>query len=201
MKGTRIRVPAVSRLITLSMVTLMLAVPGIAAGQNWVSTGTQAVGPVLTNATSQGNLPDTTPIHVNVGLQIQNHDALVNYVKRISTPGDALYGQELEPADFAANYAPSTAQVQSVVSYLSGAGFQNVQTEPNNLMVSADGTAAAVRTAFNTTTGRVRGEWCVGICVPGSRSAGTDGICFHWRQALPPPPGGRAGRGGGRRRA
>jgi hypothetical protein len=96
MESKRIRVPAVSRLVTLSMITLgmmtlMLTAPGIAAGQNWVSTGTQAVGPVLANAISQGNLPDATPIHVNVGLQIKNRDALVNYVKRISTPGDALY--------------------------------------------------------------------------------------------------------------
>jgi len=158
MESKRIRVPAVSRLvmlsmITLGMVTLTLTAPGIAAGQNWVSTGTQAVGPVLANAISQGNLPDATPIHVNVGLQIKNRDALVNYVKRISTPGDALYQEELEPANFVATYAPSTAQVQSVVSYLTGAGFQNVQIEPNNLMVSADGTAAAVRTAFNTQLG------------------------------------------------
>jgi subtilase family serine protease len=158
MESKRIRVPAVSRLVTLSMitlgmVTLTLTAPGIAAGQNWVSTGTQAVGPVRANAISQGNLPDATPIHVNVGLQIKNRDALVNYVKRISTPGDALYQEELEPANFVATYAPSTAQVQSVVSYLTGAGFQNVQIEPNNLMVSADGTAAAVRTAFNTQLG------------------------------------------------
>jgi len=137
----------------LGMVTLTPTAPGIAAGQNWVSTGTQAVGPVLANAISQGNLPDATPIHVNVGLQIKNRDALVNYVKRISTPGDALYQEELEPANFLASYAPSTAQVQSVVSYLTGTGFQNVQIEPNNLMVSADGTAAAVRTAFNTQLG------------------------------------------------
>jgi pseudomonalisin len=158
MESKRIRVPAVSRLLMLSMimlgmVTLTPTAPGIAAGQNWVSTGTQAVGPVLANAISQGNLPDATPIHVNVGLQIKNRDALVNYVKRISTPGDALYQEELEPANFLASYAPSTAQVQSVVSYLTGTGFQNVQIEPNNLMVSADGTAAAVRTAFNTQLG------------------------------------------------
>jgi pseudomonalisin len=150
MENTRIGVPAVYRLLLLSVVTLALSVPKTAAAQNWVSTGTQAVGPVLANAISQGNLPEATPIHVNIGLQIQNRDALVNYVKRISTPGDALYGQELEPADFDASYAPSAAQVQSVVSYLSAAGFRNVQVEPNKLMISGDGTAAAVRSAFNT---------------------------------------------------
>jgi pseudomonalisin len=150
MESTRIRVPAVYALLLL---ILALSVPLTAWAQNWVSTGTQAVGPALANATSQGNLPDTTPAHVNVGLQIQNRAALLNFVKRISTPGDVLYGQELEPADFTASYAPSAAQVQSVVNYLSSAGFQNVEVEPNNLMISADGTAAAVRSAFNTQLG------------------------------------------------
>jgi Pro-kumamolisin, activation domain len=87
----------------------MLAIVSTAtsSAQNWVNTATQAVGPALANAISQGNLPDSTPIHVNVGLQIQNRDALVAYVKHINTPGDSLYGQELDPLGFAANCAPS----------------------------------------------------------------------------------------------
>ena len=121
--------------------------------QTWKSTSTQAVAPALANAVSRGLVPDTTPIHVNLGLQIQNRAALVSYVHHITTPGDALYEQELEPADFVAKYSPSSAQVQSVVSYLSANGFKNVQIEPNNLVISADGTAAAVRQAFNTQLG------------------------------------------------
>jgi len=121
--------------------------------QSWAPTATQAIGPVLANAISQGNLPDSTPIHVNVALQIQNHAAAKAFVQHITTPGDPLFQQELEPADFVSKYSPSSTQVQSVVNYLTGAGFSNVQVEPNNLMIAADGTAAAVRTAFNTQLG------------------------------------------------
>jgi pseudomonalisin len=121
--------------------------------QNWAPTATQAIGPNLVNAISQGNLPDSTPIHVNLGLQIQNKDAAQAFVQHITTPGDPLFQQELEPADFLARYSPSTAQVQAVVNYLTGTGFSNVSVEPNNLMVSANGTAATVRTAFNTQLG------------------------------------------------
>ena len=121
--------------------------------QTWVSTSTKAVAPALTNAVSKGLLPDSTPIHVNVGLQIQNRTALLAYVKHITATGDALYGQELEPAEFAAKYSPSSSQVQSVVSYLNASGFKNVQVEPNNLVIAADGTAASVRQAFNTQLG------------------------------------------------
>jgi subtilase family serine protease len=77
----------------------------------------------------------------------------VEYLQQINTPGSPLYGSELEPSDFLASYAPSTTQVQAVVSYLQGAGFDNVAVEPNNLMIAADGTAATVRQAFNTQLG------------------------------------------------
>jgi subtilase family serine protease len=58
-----------------------------------------------------------------------------------------LYGQELESPDFLASCVPSNSQVQAVVSYLQGAGFQNVQVEPNNLMIAADRTATAVQSS------------------------------------------------------
>ena len=109
------------RALTLGALVIMLS--SSVAAQNWVSTSTQAIGPALANATAQGLLPDSTPIHVNVALQIQNRDALVAYVQHITTPGDALYGQELEPAGFAAAYAPSNSAVQSVVNYLIRSGI------------------------------------------------------------------------------
>ncbi|HUK23744.1 MAG TPA: S53 family peptidase [Terriglobales bacterium] len=153
MKSIRTSVSANGHSVVLATFVLILFFAGAAQAQNWVPTATQAVGPALVNAISQGTLPDSTPIHVNVGLQIQNRDALVAYVKHTSTPGDPLFEQEIQPSDFVANYAPTSAQVQSVVSYLGGAGFKNVQVEPNNLVVSADGTAGAVRQAFNTQLG------------------------------------------------
>jgi pseudomonalisin len=124
---------------------------GSAAAQSWIPTATQSVGPVLANASDIGPLPSSTPIHVNLALQIQNREALVQYVNSINTPGSPLYGQELEPSGFAAAYAPSSAAIQSVVTYLTNSGFTNVQVEPNNLMVSADGTALNANKAFNTT--------------------------------------------------
>jgi pseudomonalisin len=139
--------------LILLIVAFMICTTLNLFAQNWTPTATQAIGPILVNAISQGNLPDSTPIHVNLGLQIQDKTAVEAFVQHITTPGDPLFQQELEPADFIAKYSPSNAQVQSVVDYLTGAGFSNVQAEPNNLMVSADGTAAAVRTAFNTQLG------------------------------------------------
>jgi pseudomonalisin len=137
----------------LLVCALLLTFASTVSAQSWVATSTQAVGPALLNATSQGALPDSTPIHVNVALQIQNRDALTQYIAAVNEPSSPLYTQELEPAQFTAAYAPSSAQVQAVVSYLKGAGFTNVAPEANNLMIAADGNVAAVRKAFNTQIG------------------------------------------------
>jgi len=152
MKSIRRSVPSPGPVVLAGFV-LILFLSGAALAQNWVPTTTQAVGPALVNAISQGALADSTPIHINVGLQLQNRDALVSYLHHIGTPGDSLYQQELDPAAFTASYSPSSSQVQAVSSYLSNAGFQNIQIEPNNLMIAADGTAAAVRQAFHTQLG------------------------------------------------
>jgi pseudomonalisin len=152
MQTLRGRVSFRGPLILLVVAFMMCTTLNLLA-QNWAPTATQAIGPVLANAISQGNLADSTPIHVNLGLQIQNRAAAQAFVQHITTPGDPLFQQELEPSDFIASYSPSSAQVQSVVNYLTGAGFSNVQVEPNNLMIAADGTAAAVRQAFNTQLG------------------------------------------------
>lgn len=117
----------------------------------WSSTATQGISvSQLVSAADYGPLPSSQPITVRVVLKLQNQTALNAYIKNINDPTNALYGQSLTPAQFAATYAPSSAQVQQVVSYLQGAGFSNVTVEPNNLMISADGTVAQAEAAFNT---------------------------------------------------
>ncbi len=117
----------------------------------WTSTATKGISvSELVSAADYGPMPASQPITVRVVLKLQNQTALNTYIQNINDPNNALYGQSLTPAQFAATYAPSSAQVQQVVSYLQGAGFSNVTVEPNNLMISADGTVAQAEAAFNT---------------------------------------------------
>lgn len=117
----------------------------------WVNTATQAISvSQLASATDLGPAPSDQAITVRVALNIQNKAALQQYVQQINDPSSTLYGQSLTPAGFAVAYAPSAAQVQQVVSYLQGTGFTNIVVEPNNLLVSADGTVAQANAAFNT---------------------------------------------------
>jgi pseudomonalisin len=117
----------------------------------WTNTATQGIAASsLVSAADEGPAPANQAITVRVALALQNKAALLSYLGSVNNPDSAIYGQSLTPAAFAASFAPGAAQVQSVVSYLESAGFANVTVEPNNLMVSGDGTVAQADAAFNT---------------------------------------------------
>jgi pseudomonalisin len=97
-----------------------------------------------------GALPSATSIHIAVGLQEENASQVQPTLKRMLTPGDSLYGTSYTLDQFVAEFGATSTQVQAVTSYLSSFGFQNVTVDPNNLIVEADGTAAEVEKAFNT---------------------------------------------------
>src|SRR6185437_10212828 len=53
-------------------------------------------------------------------------------------------------------HLPTQAQAEAVANYLKGAGFSNVQVSANRMLVHATGSAAAVKSAFNTSLVNVR---------------------------------------------
>jgi subtilase family serine protease len=122
-----------------------------ASGQSWTSTATKAY-PVqnLSNATLLGPLNPSTPLHIVVGLEVQNANQIQPTLLRMLTPGDSLYGTSLTVQQFIAQFGPTSAQVQAVQNYLSANGFANITVADNQLLIDADGTAAGVTTAFNT---------------------------------------------------
>jgi subtilase family serine protease len=111
--------------------TAVVAPPG------WAATATR--GATIAGATDRGALAPATPLTVRVGLNLHNEDALKAAIAA---------RQKMSPGQFAAQYGPTAGEVQSVVSYLQSQGFTNVQTSTQ--LVSADGTAAQVSKAFNT---------------------------------------------------
>ena len=133
--------------VTLCLL-ILYAMP--AGAQLWVSTATKAVGPQLLSAVPQGLLVPSTPLHIVVGLKLRNQSSLVQFVQAANDSASPFFGSTLTVDQFVASYAPTAAQVASVVSYLTANGFSNIQAEPNNLMVTADGTPVQVQSAFNT---------------------------------------------------
>lgn len=130
-------------------ISLALAVSTAASAQ-WVSTATKAFNASAVNATEIGPLSSSTPLHIVVGLKIQNPNQIQPTLKRMLTPGDPLYGTFFTVDQFVAQFAPTSAQVSAVESYLSSFGFKNVAVDANRLIVHADGTAGDAAAAFNT---------------------------------------------------
>ncbi|HET7813169.1 MAG TPA: S53 family peptidase [Candidatus Baltobacteraceae bacterium] len=111
----------------------------IAAPAGWSGTATQ--GATVANASDLGALASTQALTVRVALGGHNLDALAKAVAS---------GQQFTDAQLMAQYAPTSSEVQQVVSYLQSQGFKNIDVAPNHLLVSADGTAANAQSAFNT---------------------------------------------------
>ncbi|MBV8198270.1 MAG: S8/S53 family peptidase [Candidatus Eremiobacteraeota bacterium] len=106
----------------------------------WAATATQAFN--LSNASDLGALAASKTITVRLGLQMRSPDQLASLVAG---------GQQISPSTFNATYAPTQTQVSAATAYLQSHGFSNIAVEPNNLLISATGTAAQASQAFNTT--------------------------------------------------
>ncbi len=113
---------------------------GTTAPPGWVATGTGALA--LANAADLGELAAAKPVTVTLGLQMRNVDAVKAAIAA---------GQRMSRDAFVSQYAPSSDQVAAATSYLSSQGFTNVKAAPNNMLVTATGSAATVEKAFNTT--------------------------------------------------
>jgi subtilase family serine protease len=92
-------------------------------------------------------LSNTQPMHIVVALKLRNRDQLDRIVAAHQT---------MTHAQFNSNHAPTPTQAQAVANYLIQSGFKNVVIAPNQMLVSADGTAGSARAAFLTSFSRVQ---------------------------------------------
>lgn len=132
----------------VGMAGATVGLPTIHAETEWTNTATQALQ--LNQATLLGALPDETPLRIAVVLKLPNTAALNQFIRDVNTPGSPSYGEYLTPDQFTAQFGPSQASVDQVVSYLQSQGFTNIEVTPNHLFVTAQGTAGQVAKAFNT---------------------------------------------------
>jgi pseudomonalisin/xanthomonalisin len=115
----------------------------------WVSTDTHALNLTSKNLSFLGAMPATSVLRVTIGLPI-NKSAADLYLRHITTPGDALYGRYLTPAEFTQAFGASPATAQAAATYLSRAGLTNIKVAANRTLITAQGSAAVLNRAFNT---------------------------------------------------
>jgi subtilase family serine protease len=97
-------------------------------------------------------------VDARVYLAGQDPAELAAYAMASSTPGNALYGRYLTPAQLMARYGPTQAQVSAVTSWLSGAGLTVTKVQDAiGGYVAAQGSATVAARAFGVTFGTFRG--------------------------------------------
>ncbi|WP_083338914.1 S53 family peptidase [Chromobacterium sphagni] len=126
---------------------------GAQAAEPWVATATQAhpvLGTLAANASVQsaGEVAAGQSVHVAVTLKVRNKAQLDALTSNLLA---GTSHKTLSHAEFMAQYAPTQAQVQQVVAHLQKSGFRNIKVAANRMLVSADGSAASAKTAFNAT--------------------------------------------------
>ena len=100
----------------------------------------------------------TGTVDARVYLAGQNQAGLASYATAVSTPGNALYGHFLTPAQVMAAYGPTTAQVSAVQNWLTGAGLTVTKVEDEvGGYVEVTGSVQHAAAAFGVTFGMFKG--------------------------------------------
>ncbi|WP_194270606.1 S53 family peptidase [Glaciimonas soli] len=164
-KAGDLAVPRISALaLALSLACVAMGAQAAVDTSSWVSTKTDAFLSKVQTHDSSGAETTADKIAVDmapgelksvtVALQLRNKAQLDKFVADVNTPGSAVFHKFLTPAQFNAQYAPTQAQVDAVVKHLTKSGFKNITVSSNHTLISADGTAATVTQAFNTSLKR-----------------------------------------------
>src|SRR3989442_11873777 len=90
-------------------------------------------------------------MNATLSLALRNQTALDRFIEGMSDPSLPSYGRYLRPAQFAALFGPSPAQVQQVTGYLRGQGLTVTSVSANHTLIQASGSARAVQAAFGVT--------------------------------------------------
>src|SRR3954463_14553897 len=77
--------------------------------------------------------------------------AYMTALQDVTTPGSSGYRHFITPAQYAARFAPSAAEVTAVEQWLVSAGLRVTGVGSGNRYVAASGTTAAAEQAFGTT--------------------------------------------------
>ena len=95
-------------------------------------------------------VPSSQHVDARVWLAPNNSAQLDSLAQAVSDPSSAQYRQYLTPAQYDAQFAPTSDQVAAVKQWLTGAGLSVVTVGPDNHYVAVAGSAAAINAAFGT---------------------------------------------------
>ncbi len=97
-----------------------------------------------------GSAPPEQVLHLDVALAGQDAAGLAQAVDAVSTPGSPDYRHYLTPAQYAAQFGPTAAEVAQVSSTLRAEGLTVGTPDPGSILLPVSGTASVVSAAFGT---------------------------------------------------
>ncbi len=133
-------------LIAVSLLAMRVAVR---ADQNSRSILSGHEVPLIQQAHLVQNTNPTQQLNLSIGMQVRNPSDLDNLLSEIYDPNSPQYHQYLTPDQFDQLFAPTTDQLQQVISYLQSQGMTVTSVAPNNLLIDATATVSQVQQAFS----------------------------------------------------
>ncbi|HZU67669.1 MAG TPA: S53 family peptidase [Ktedonobacteraceae bacterium] len=87
-------------------------------------------------------------LQMSIGLSLRNSDQLHSFLQNLYDPSSASYHQFLSVEQFASEFAPTVAQEQAVINYLTSQGFTITQTYPNRMLIDFSGPQSLTERVF-----------------------------------------------------
>jgi len=97
-----------------------------------------------------GQADKSNDISLTVSLQVRNQADLDRFIADLYNPASPNYKQFLTPQTFAAQFGPTTANIQSVTQYLTAQGLHVSSVSPEGTLIQVNGKVADVEQAFGT---------------------------------------------------
>ncbi len=98
-----------------------------------------------------GELPAAQMMNLDLVLPVRDPSGLEAFLTELYTPGSAVYKHYLTPAEFTADFGPTQAQYDAVVTFAKTHGLTVTGGSRDGMEVQVQGSARAVETAFHVT--------------------------------------------------
>ncbi len=130
-----------------------------------------AVSPMISKSTVVSHIDSTKEISVVLVLPLKDPNGAAEFVERVSTPTNEIYGKFLSPQEFAAAYGAKEADYASVEKWAKDNGLKISQESGSRTTLTVRGTAAQFEALFNTRLDNYRsptGENFYSASLPGT---------------------------------
>ncbi len=143
-----------SLVVVAALVVVGTSMVAISASMAHASTGRVTlyaqVAPLTRHAQKISSADPNQPMQLTIGLNTRGGTDIDGFLNALYDPQSPYYHHFLTPDQFTQMFAPTSDQVQQVVTYLQGQGFTVTNIAPNNLLIDATATVKQVQNSFRT---------------------------------------------------